>query len=172
MNNVQVVQTKLANREVQLLYSGSDDGLINVYDLDRIGVPKQELQDEENLVKTRRARPKEAKSPVFLFSLNSILFTGLKKNKKVNSINVSNKRGLILGGCYGGDLLIWRNDNYRREKVVLDGYELVSKIKAHGQTLHLISMSPDENYFLTGSVDGAACVWKQPETAAEINELI
>jgi WD40 repeat protein len=69
-------------------------------------------------------------------------------------------------------LLIWRTDNYRREKVVKDAYELVSKIKAHAQTLHMISISPDENYFMTGSVDGTANIWKQPETAAEINELI
>ena len=68
--------------------------------------------------------------------------------------------------------MIWRTDNYRREKVVHEAYELVSKIKAHSHHLHMISISPDENYFITGSVDGTANIWKQPETAAEINELV
>lgn len=36
----------------------------------------------------------------------------------------------------------------------------------------MISISPDENYFMTGSVDGTACIWRPPETAEEINELI
>lgn len=98
VNNVKVVQTKLCNSEVQLLYSGSDDGLINVYDLDKIGVSRDEIDENDNPVKTRRAKPREKKNPLFLFSLNSIEFTGLKKNKKVTAIDISNKRGLIFGG--------------------------------------------------------------------------
>lgn len=98
MNNVKVVQTKLCNSEVQLLYSGSDDGLINVYDLDKVGVSRDEIDENDNPVKTRRAKPREKKNPLFLFSLNSIEFTGLKKNKKVTAIDISNKRGLIFGG--------------------------------------------------------------------------
>lgn len=98
VNNIKVVQTKLASSEVQLLYSGSDDGLINVYNLDKIGLSNQDMDYEDNPVKTRRAKPKETKNPLFLFSLNSILYTGLKKNKKIDSIDVSLKRGLIFSG--------------------------------------------------------------------------
>lgn len=171
MNYIKVVQTKLANSEVQLLYSCSDDGLINVYNLDVIGNEDSVYDDKDVPVKTRRGKPKEKRNPVFLFSLNSIEFTGVKK-KKITSIDISNKRGLILVGCYGGDLMIWRTDLFRRERVVKEAYELVSKFKAHSQMFHLIAISPDENYFMTGSIDGVASIWRQPETAADLRELI
>jgi WD40 repeat protein len=171
VNNIKVVQTKLLTSEAQLLYSASDDGFINVYNLDRLNKPASDF-DDENQVKTRRAKPQTNKNPVYLFSLSSIEYTGLKKNKKHTVIEVSHKRGLILCGCYGGDLQIWRSDNYRREKVLKEGYELVSKIKAHSQTLHIITISPDENYFMTGSIDGTANIWKPPETGSDILELI
>lgn len=161
MNNVKTFKTRLLYRDVQLLYSCSDDGLINVYNLDNIGLTLEEIEQMDSNVKTRRAQPKNNKNPLYLFSLNSIEFTGLKKNKKINCIDVSDKRGLVFGGCYGGDLLVWRNDNYRREKVVKDGYELVQKLKAHSQTIHLITISPDSNYLMTGSVDGTTKIWKQ-----------
>lgn len=171
VNSLKVVQTKLANSEVQLLYTTGDDGLINVYNLDRAN--KSDIDfDDETQVKTRRAKPPQNKNPLFLFSLSSIEFTGLKKNKKNHIVEVSNKRGLIYAGCYGGDLLIWRTDNYRREKVLKVAYELVSKIKAHQKSTHIISVSPDENYFMTGSIDGTACIWKQPETGHDIIDLI
>lgn len=172
VNSIKVVQTKLANSEVQLLYSGSDDGLINVYNLDIIENYDMLNDQNETPVKTRRAKPVEKKNPLYLLSLSSIEFTGLKKNKKIDWIDISNKRGLIFSGWYSGDLMIWRTDNYRREKVVHEAYELVSKIKAHSHHLHMISISPDENFFMTGSVDGTANIWRQPETAAEINELV
>jgi WD40 repeat protein len=171
VNSIKVIPTKLMNSEVQLLYSGSEDGFINVYNLDQISQPNEDF-DEEMPVKTRRAKPSKKKNPVYLFSLDSTDFTGLKNNKKINIIDISNKRGLIYSGCYGGDLFIWRNDNYRRDRPVKEAYELVSKIKAHNQILHLISMSPDENYFMTGATDGTVKIWQQPETAQEINELI
>jgi len=159
VNSIRVLQTRLLNSEVQLLYSASDDGLINVYNLDRVNNPELNF-DEEMPIKTRRAKPQKKKNPLFLFSLSSIEYTGLKKNKKLTVIEVSYRLGLIYSGCYGGDLIIWRNDNYRREKVVKEGYELVTKVKAHQQTLHIISISPDENHFMTGSIDGTACIWK------------
>jgi len=171
VNSLKVVQTKLLKTEAQLLYSGSEDGFINVYNLDNIGLSIEELE-EDNPVKTRRAKPSQNKNPVFLFSLDSTYFTGNKNNKKINSIDVSNKRGLIFSGCYGGDLLIWRTDNYRRDKVVKEAYELVSKFKAHSQILHLISISPDENFFMTGATDGTVKIWRQPETSSEISSLI
>lgn len=79
MNQVKTIYTKLANREHQLLYSCGDDGRINVYNLDRIENPSENDYDEtENIVKTRRAKPRGPKDPLFLFSLSGIEFTGLK----------------------------------------------------------------------------------------------
>ena len=78
VNSIRVVQTKLANCEVQLLYSGSDDGLINVYNLDIIDNYDMLNDQSEIPVKTRRAKPTEKKNPLYLLSLSSIEFTGLK----------------------------------------------------------------------------------------------
>ncbi|CAI2386780.1 unnamed protein product [Moneuplotes crassus] len=172
VNQIKTVYTKLAASENQLLYTCGDDGLINIYNLDLIENPDIGKDADENTVQTRRAKPKVKKDPLFLFALSSIEFTGLKKDKKIDSIDFSNKRGLLFAGCYGGDLLIWRNDNYRREKFMKVAYELVSKIKYHDQILHLIAISPDDNYFLTGDTDGKVNIWRPPETAQDINELI
>lgn len=172
MNQVKTVYTKLATSEHQLLYTCGDDGLINIYNLDKIGKTGKEEDEFENLVKTRRAKPRVPKDPLFLFSLSSIEFTGLKKDKKVDSIEFSNRRGLLFSGCYGGELLIWRNDNYRRDRFTKEAYELVAKIKSHDQILHLIAISPDDNYFMTGDTDGRVNIWRPPETVYDINELI
>lgn len=98
VNSIKVIQTKLASSEVQLLYSGSDDGLINVYNLDAIDNFDVVNEQNETPVKTRRAKPVEKKNPLYLLSLSSIEFTGLKKNKKIDCIDISNKRGLIFSG--------------------------------------------------------------------------
>ena len=172
VNQIKTVYTKLAHTEAQLLYSCGDDGLINVQNLDNIGKSEKDLEETENLVKTRRAKPQMPKDPLFLFSLSGIEYTGLKKNKKIGTIDFSNKRGLLFAGCYGGDLCVWRNDNYRRDKFMKEAYELVSKIKVHGQILHMISVSPDDNFFMTGATDGKAIIWRPPETILDINELI
>jgi len=36
----------------------------------------------------------------------------------------------------------------------------------------MISVSPDDNYFMTGATDGKANIWQPPETINDINELI
>jgi WD40 repeat protein len=145
--------------------------LINVYDLDSIEADyPSEGVNEEALVKTRRVKPNENKT-IYLFSLNSSDFIK-KKNKKINCVAIANNRGLIFAGCYAGDIFVWRTDIYRRDRIIQEAYELVTKVKAHGGMVHLVSVSPDENYFLTGSVDGSANVWRMPENAEEIKELI
>jgi WD40 repeat protein len=48
----------------------------------------------------------------------------------------------------------------------------VSKVKAHNEILHMILISPDDNYFMTGATDGSVNIWRPPETSNEINELI
>ena len=76
------------------------------------------------------------------------------------------EKGIVLGGCNSGHLLIWRLNMTEIPTV-----DHIAMIYPHTRPITMIYDSPDQRYIATASSDGTCLIFETP-THENINDLV
>ncbi|CAI2385880.1 unnamed protein product [Moneuplotes crassus] len=149
-----VIDTTTSKNRELLVCAGGKEGIVTIFDL--------------TFLTDNRDKPFDTKDPkFFLWKLDccsGVDEDKMRRNKKIASVVMVPEQNLVIGGSYGGEIILFK---LKQEDCTF----IRVAYKCLKDCVHLLKLTNDKTAIIAASAKAGAVLWRLPASNQEFDEL-